>query len=67
MAEPHNLTLHSSSSCTLEGNPWLPNAASGKPHSSEQPCEFGRPSRLRRQHQSDDAAAGQFVDPWRGC
>lgn len=67
MAEPRNLTPHSSSACTLEGKPWLPDAVSGHPHSGERSCERNRPSRLRRQHQSGDAAAGQFVDPWRGC
>ncbi len=45
---------------------WLA-AVSARPSGGERPCERGPSSRPRRQHHSADAAAGQFVDPWRGC
>jgi hypothetical protein len=42
-------------------------AVAGQTHRDARPCERSQPSRPRRQHHSGDAAAGQYVDPWRGC
>ncbi len=44
---------------------WL--AAAGQAPGGARPCERSHPSKPQRQRHSADAAAGQFVDPWRGC
>jgi len=53
--------------CAAEGKAggWL--ATSGQTHRDARSCERSYPSQPQRQRHSADDAAGQFVDPWRGC
>lgn len=67
MPEPTSLDPTAHRPCASERSAWLAAAASQQ-FGEERPCERSRPSApSRRQRNSADSAAGDFVDPWRGC
>jgi len=69
MSELYSLDPSSPHPCSSERSAaaWLA-AVVAQTHGDARPCERTRSSRSpQRQRRSADSAAGQFVDPWRGC